>query len=602
MAPELVLVVPRPDNPLTGGHLYNTRVAEASAGAIVIEHVGSAAIDAWLEQEQPAAPIILLDSLYFAHVDARALARRCAREDCALLWLVHFLPDMAPGADIELEARVTTALGGATACIATSQYSARLVGERVGQQRVRVVVPGVDAFPARASHHAASTAPRILTVANFEERKGHLDLLEALAEVGDLDFRWDVVGDEGADAGLARRFHDRVREAGLDARVHVHGRLPVDHVRLLMQEAELFALMSRYEPYGMVYAESLSAGTPVLAWRSGGVIEIVDDGRNGILVEPFDRHALRDVLRSLLEPGDRLGRMQAALLEAGPAFPSWRVVAFNLVAQAREVVASTRRKPLADPHGTMTQHSEAGTWDATWARAREVNGWLTEGEGRALFEAALAVAASHASAAPDAPPPRVVEIGSFFGRSTLCLAGGLASATGARLYAIDPHIGSPKHEVQLGCADTYPHFVELLARHGLEDLVTPLRATSLEARRDFEGPIDLLFIDGSHSYEDVAADFAAWFPLLRVGGTVAFHDSWHMGGVRRASNEVLRRSREVAGPRLVDTITLLQKVQENDAATRRRNRRFALLRNLVGPAGFLRLTYGGTRLERVTPA
>ncbi|HMQ21556.1 MAG TPA: hypothetical protein PKE00_03650, partial [Planctomycetota bacterium] len=133
MAPELVLVVPRPDNPLTGGHLYNTRVAEASAGAIVIEHVGSAAIDAWLEQEQPAAPIILLDSLYFAHVDARALARRCAREDCALLWLVHFLPDMAPGADIELEARVTTALGGATACIATSQYSARLVGERVGQ-------------------------------------------------------------------------------------------------------------------------------------------------------------------------------------------------------------------------------------------------------------------------------------------------------------------------------------------------------------------------------------------------------------------------------------------------------------------------------------
>lgn len=225
-----------------------------------------------------------------------------------------------------------------------------------------------------------------------------------------------------------------------------------------------------------------------------------------------------------------------------------------------------------------------------WAAASRVNGWLTPNEGRFLHRAALAAG----------PGAHVVEIGSFLGRSTLCLAAGLGE--GASITSIDPHIGSPKHTHLLGCSDTYPHFLAALEREGVRERVRAIRKLSSDALGDVEAPIDFLFIDGSHEYEDVVRDYELWSPKVRDGGRIAFHDSWHMQGPHRATAEILASTHQARDPELADTITAFTKVASNTAAERLANRAFLLTRLARGARGFARLTWqGGTRLERVPP-
>ena len=142
--------------------------------------------------------------------------------------------------------------------------------------------------------------------------------------------------------------------------------------------------------------------------------------------------------------------------------------------------------------------------------AGEVDGWLSDAQGRALFDAASAATGRGV----------IVEIGSWKGRSTTWLASG-ARLAGQRVYAIDPHRGSREDPA----ADTLNEFLDNLARTGLANVVEPMVMTSEEAAARVAGPIELLFIDGDHSFEAVQRDAELWLPRLMDGGTVMFHDA-----------------------------------------------------------------------------
>jgi predicted O-methyltransferase YrrM len=165
------------------------------------------------------------------------------------------------------------------------------------------------------------------------------------------------------------------------------------------------------------------------------------------------------------------------------------------------------------------------TCDDVRRLATSIDGWLSDAQGCALFQAAAAATGRGS----------IVEIGSWKGRSTAWLAAG-ARLSGAKVYAVDPHTGSREDPH----AATLAEFRTNLARAGLADHVEPLVMTSAEAARVVESPIELLFIDGDHAYESVRLDAALWLPKLVEGGTVMFHDVGTAGysGPRR----VFRRS------------------------------------------------------------
>ena len=162
--------------------------------------------------------------------------------------------------------------------------------------------------------------------------------------------------------------------------------------------------------------------------------------------------------------------------------------------------------------------------------AAQVDGWLSDAQGRALFDAAAAATGQGA----------IVEIGSWKGRSTTWLASG-ATLAGRRIYAIDPHRGSREDP----CAATLDEFLGNLSRSGLAHVVDPLIMTSEEAAACIDEPIELLFIDGDHSYEAVRRDAELWLPRLIGGGTVMFHDvaTAAYTGPRRVVQEMVCRNK-----------------------------------------------------------
>jgi len=157
--------------------------------------------------------------------------------------------------------------------------------------------------------------------------------------------------------------------------------------------------------------------------------------------------------------------------------------------------------------------------------ATAIEGWLSDAQGCALFRAAAAVTGKGS----------IVEIGSWKGRSTAWLAAG-ARLVSTKVYAVDPHIGSREDPN----AATLAEFTANITRTGLSDYVEPLVMTSTEAVRILTGPVELLFIDGDHSYDGVRRDAELWLPKVIEGGTVMFHDVGTAGydGPRR----VFRRS------------------------------------------------------------
>lgn len=161
-----------------------------------------------------------------------------------------------------------------------------------------------------------------------------------------------------------------------------------------------------------------------------------------------------------------------------------------------------------------------------------VDGWLSDAQVRRLWRAAAAVR----------PPGRIVEIGSFRGRSTIVLA--RAAAAGVEVVAIDPHGGGDRGpqeitpDVERGEQD-FRAFQSNLRRAGVEDRVTHLRTPSLDALGALEGTIALLFVDGAHRYRPARSDIERWGARVAPEGTLLIHDSFNAIGVMLAQLRLL---------------------------------------------------------------
>ena len=189
-----------------------------------------------------------------------------------------------------------------------------------------------------------------------------------------------------------------------------------------------------------------------------------------------------------------------------------------------------------------------------------------------------------------APLPTVVEIGSWKGRSTVVLARALASRGGGVVHAIDPHQGGLEHTPG---ADTFDEFVGNVKRKGVAHLVRAHRASSLEVARGWSEPAGMVWVDGSHEYEDVRADLEAWLPHLVSGGVLAMHDTTNLPGPGRAADELLFDGSAFCRHGLTDSIAFAQRtIGAGRAADRARARAVRLVRRVVS---------AGTRLKPLLP-
>ena len=128
----------------------------------------------------------------------------------------------------------------------------------------------------------------------------------------------------------------------------------------------------------------------------------------------------------------------------------------------------------------------------------------------------------------------IVEIGSYIGGSSTFLASAAKERNGVH-YCVDTWKNEGMSE---GSRDTYDEFTRNTKPY--ENWIVPLRGKSVEVAKDFNKNIDLLFMDGDHSYEGVKADVEAWFPKLKDEAMVVFHDYAWAKGVQRTVDEMVK--------------------------------------------------------------
>ncbi|MBD0282475.1 MAG: class I SAM-dependent methyltransferase [Thermoleophilaceae bacterium] len=180
----------------------------------------------------------------------------------------------------------------------------------------------------------------------------------------------------------------------------------------------------------------------------------------------------------------------------------------------------------------MSTEVVARDLDAALAAIDPVEGWLSDCQARRLWEAARRVRA----------PGRIVEIGSFRGRSTIVLR--LAAEQGVEVVAVDPHGGGDRgpREILPDAArgvEDHRAFHSNLERAGVEEGVRHVRRTSHGALDEVAGPVDLLYVDGAHRYAPARADIEEWGARVRPGGTMLVHDTYNAVGVMLAQLRVL---------------------------------------------------------------
>jgi glycosyltransferase involved in cell wall biosynthesis len=184
--------------------------------------------------------------------------------------------------------------------IAISAGLARYLAETEGfdPDAFEVVHYGIAAGPEPSS---PPTEPRLLCVGRLIEIKGHMWLLDAVADARRAvpELTLDIAG-EGP---LRLQLQARVRELGLESAVRFLGR--VTPIAPLLDAAAVVVVPSLGEGFGMAALEAAERGRPVIASAVGGLPEIVEDGRTGILVQRGDVRGLAVAIAALVDSPDR---------------------------------------------------------------------------------------------------------------------------------------------------------------------------------------------------------------------------------------------------------------------------------------------------------
>ena len=285
----------------------------------------------------PDQALVVIDGLAFGALPELAQAQR---DRLRLVALVHHPlaaeTGLPAGRAEALRDTETRALAQPRLILVTSGATARLLRDYgVPDARIRVAEPGTD--PAPAALGSPDHRLRLLCVGALVPRKGHDLLLRALAGLRDRPWHLDCVGCPDRDPAWAHGLL-RLRDAlGLAERVTFAGVLSDLDLGRRYAQADLFVLATRFEGYGMAFAEALARGLPILATRAGAAAETVPS-EAGILVPPDDLAALSAALRQVLgDAGLRRG-LAAGSRSAGLRLPTWPQAAAAFAAACEEVL------------------------------------------------------------------------------------------------------------------------------------------------------------------------------------------------------------------------------------------------------------------------
>ena len=221
--------------------------------------------------------------------------------------------------------------------VITPRLCRLLLSDGVDEDRVHVIPPGVNPslFDGPFEDPFAGVGrPRVLFVGRLAPQKGVRNLVAAAGLLEDMSAQVLLVED-GPERPALEREAERI---GLGDRLHFLGFVAHDRLPAVLAHADLLVLPSLYEELGTVLLEAMQAGLPIVASKTGGIPDVIEDGVNGLLVPPGNPEALAHAIDRLLADRDLAYRLSEGARERGKDY-DWEVLAERVLAVYRGVTA-----------------------------------------------------------------------------------------------------------------------------------------------------------------------------------------------------------------------------------------------------------------------
>lgn len=201
--------------------------------------------------------------------------------------------------------------------VTSSEYSKReIVSLGIHPELVHVLSPGIDrekfkALP-KIRQLDSNNRTKILCVGNYIPRKGIIYLIQALSYIKRQDFTLHLVGNRKNNSRYYNLLNNYVKKFNLTEYVVFHDGLDQENIKCLYSCADIFVLPSFKETFGIVFLEAMHYGLPIITTNVSAMPELIEEGRNGLLVPPADSLALAKAISHLIENPHLITKMGEA--------------------------------------------------------------------------------------------------------------------------------------------------------------------------------------------------------------------------------------------------------------------------------------------------
>lgn len=271
----------------------------------------------------PSDYVLLVDGLALGAMPPDEIAMLQA----PVVALVHHPLGFESGIDPDLASKLisneTSVLQHARHVLASSPTTRAVLHEElnVPLEKITVAEPGTD--PAERAKGSGRDDVELLSVGSITPRKGHAVLVEALSGLKHLNWHLTIVGSDARDRECARALQQLINSQELQDRVTLTGECEAEALDHIYAGCDLFVLPSLYEGYGMVLAEAMARGLPIITTTGGAAAETVPDAA-ALKVSAGEASPLRDALQRAIDDHALRARLAEASWIAGQALPRWQ--------------------------------------------------------------------------------------------------------------------------------------------------------------------------------------------------------------------------------------------------------------------------------------
>jgi glycosyltransferase involved in cell wall biosynthesis len=265
------------------------------------------------------------------------------RDRLTLIALIHHSLAAETGLDDDDRERLFRAESAALSSVrrvivpSVNTAAALVDGYGIDGARIDVVEPGTDRAPLAQGSGGPGVA--LLCIGSVTPRKGYGLLLEALSELRRLDWHLICVGNLDYSPETVAAVRRIIHSEDLEGRVELVGEVTHEQLADYYDQADVFVLASYLEGYGMVLAEALARGLPIVSTTGGAIPEVVP-ARASRLVPAGDVAALREALAEVIADSGLRERLAAEARAAREKLPSWPQACERFAAALAKAVAA----------------------------------------------------------------------------------------------------------------------------------------------------------------------------------------------------------------------------------------------------------------------